>query len=77
MWSSVVKIISLIKLDQSRLVSDISQRQRLDMWCMKTMGKETMRLLLNKLTTVRSSSIFGVGNSRFSQMKKKCFGNIA
>ena len=41
MWSSVVKIISLIKLDQSRLVSDISQRQRLDMWCMKTMGKET------------------------------------
>lgn len=43
------------------------------MWCIKTMGKETTRLLLNKLTTVRSSSIFGVGNSCFSQRKRKKF----
>ena len=43
------------------------------MWCIKTMGKETTRLLLNKLTTMRSSSIFGVGNSCFSQRKRKKF----
>ena len=43
------------------------------MWCIKTMGKETTRLLFNKLTTARSSSIFGVGNSYFSQRKRKKF----
>ena len=43
------------------------------MWCIKTIRKETTRLLLNKLTTERSSSIFGVGNSRFSHRTKKSF----
>ena len=47
------------------------------MWCIKTTREEDTRLLLNKLTTVRSYNIIGVGNSRFSQRKIKKVSGIS
>lgn len=48
------------------------------MWCIKTMGKETTRLLLNKLTTVRSSIAFSeLEILALVKGREKSFGNIA
>lgn len=47
------------------------------MWCIKTMGKETTRLLFNKLTTVRPVAFSELEILALVKGREKGFGNIA